>query len=93
MRTKFQISILIIKNVGPLAPCQGRFPTLGGLVHTYAYHCIPFCMNIMYTKFQTSILINKKSYKIGGGGSGIGYWGPQDGPNLKIEALKILLRV
>ena len=29
MRIKFQISILIIKNVGPSVPCQGRFPALG----------------------------------------------------------------
>ena len=69
MRTKFQISILIIKNVGPSAPCQGRFRVLGGLAHTYAYHCISFCMNIMHTKFQSSILINKKVLKRGGGPS------------------------
>ena len=60
MPTKFQISILIIKNVGPSAACQGRFVALGGLTHTYAYRCIPFCMNIMHIKFQLSILITNK---------------------------------
>ena len=54
MRIKFQISILIIKNVGPSAPCQDHIAALGraggGLTHTYAYHCISFCMNIMHTK-------------------------------------------
>ena len=55
------------KKRGAFGPMPGRFPTLGGLVHTYAYHCIPFCMNIMHTKFQTSILLNKKkSLKMGG---------------------------
>ena len=35
MRNKSQISILIIKNVGPKkATCKGRFVALGGLTHT-----------------------------------------------------------
>ena len=66
MRIKFQLSILINKKVGPSAPRKGRFVALGDLTQTYAYHWIPFCMNIMHTKFQPPILINKKSLKIGG---------------------------
>ena len=66
MRTKFQLSILINKKVGPSAPRKGRLVALGGLTHTYAYHCIPFCMNIMHTKIEPSILTNKKSKKMGG---------------------------
>ena len=67
MRIKFRLSILINKKVGPSAPREGRFMALGGLTHTYAYHCIPFCLNIMHAKFQSSILINKKVLK---------RWGP-----------------
>ena len=47
-------------------------------------------MNYMHIKFQSSILIDKKSFKIGG--PVIGWLGPQKGPNLKIDALKTLSR-
>ena len=61
----YQISDLHLndQNVGPSAPCQGRFPALGGLAHTCAYHCISFCMNNMHTKFQTPVLINNEKLK------------------------------
>ena len=51
MRIEFQLSILINKKLGPSAPREGRFVALGVLTHIYAYQCIPFCMNIMHTKF------------------------------------------
>ena len=38
----------------------------GGLTRTYAYHCISFCMDSMYTKFQPSVLISEKVLKWGG---------------------------
>ena len=65
-RIKFLLSILITKKLGPSASRKGRFTALGGLTHTNAYHCIPICMKSLYTKFQSSILIDKKSFKIGG---------------------------
>ena len=37
---------------GPLGSRQRSNP------HTYVYHCIPFCMSYMHTKFQLSVLIN-----------------------------------
>ena len=66
MRIKFQLSILINKKVGPSAPREGRFVALVGLTHIYVYHCIPFYMNSIHTKFQAYILINKKVFKWGG---------------------------
>ena len=69
MRPKFQTYILINKKVGPSAPRKGHFTALeggGSLTHTYVYHCIPFYVNSIHTKFQASILINKKVFKRGG---------------------------
>ena len=58
----YKISTLYLDNkkVEPSAPREARFVALGGLTHTYAYDCILYCMNILHTNFQSSILINKK---------------------------------
>ena len=45
---------------GPLGGPQRSNP------HTYVYHCIRFCMSNMHTKFQLSVLINKKVFTCGG---------------------------
>ena len=45
---------------GPLGGPQRSNP------HTYVYHCILFCMSNMHTKFQLSVLINKKVFTCGG---------------------------
>ena len=65
MRTNFQRSILINKKVGPSAPRKGCFAVLRG-VNPHKYTLLYFfCMNSMHTKFQLSILMNKKLLKWG----------------------------
>ena len=58
----YKISALYLdkQKSGAFGPTRGPFRGPGGVTHTYTYHCIPFCMISMHTKFQSFILINKK---------------------------------